>query len=191
MHKRLGLSTLAALALTAAMTARGEVAPGFYVGAGFGTTEVSEDSIDEFIADDSDTGLKAFGGYNFNEYFAIEASYFDFGEASGTIEDPDFGDIDFSTGVTGMSAAAVGRLPVAGMFAVFGKVGFASYDVEFDVTLPGFGSGSQSASETDMIYGVGGALSFADRFEARVEYEVLNVENGDVNMICVTGLYRF
>ena len=36
MHKRLGLSALATLALTAAMTAQAEVAPGFYVGAGFG-----------------------------------------------------------------------------------------------------------------------------------------------------------
>lgn len=191
MHKRLGLSALATLALTVATTAQADVAPGFYVGAGFGTTEVSEDSIDEFIADDSDTGLRAFGGYSFNEYFAIEASYFDFGEASGTLEDSDFGDVDFSVGVTGLSAAAVGRIPVAEMFALFGKVGFASYDVKFDVTVPGFGSGSQSESETDLVYGVGGALSFADRFEVRAEYEVLNVENGDVNMISVGGLYRF
>jgi OmpA-OmpF porin, OOP family len=191
MHKRLGLSALAAFALTAAMTAQADVGPSFYVGAGFGTTEVSEDSIDEFLADDSDNGLKVFGGYSFNEYFAIEASYFDFGEANGTIEDPDFGDIDFSTGVTGLSAAAVGRIPAGEMFSVFGKVGFASYDVEIDVSVPGFGSGSSSESETDLVYGVGGALSFAERFEARVEYEVLNVEDGDVNMISLSGLYRF
>jgi hypothetical protein len=62
MHKRLGLSALAALALTTAMTAQAEVAPGFYVGAGFGTTEISEESIEDFTADDSDTGLKVFGG---------------------------------------------------------------------------------------------------------------------------------
>ena len=189
MHKRLGLSALAALALTAAMTAQADVGPGFYVGAGFGTTEVSEESIDEFLADDSDTGLKVFGGYTFNEYFAIEASYFDFGEASGTIEDPFFGDIGFSVGVTGLSAAAVARIPVAEMFALFGKVGFASYDLEFDVTLDDV-SGSESESETDMVYGGGAALSFG-AFEVRAEYEVLNVEDGDVNMISVSGLYRF
>ena len=190
MHKQLGLSALAALALTVTMTAQADVGPGFYVGAGFGTTEVSEESIDEFLADDSDNGLKVFGGYSFNEFFAIEASYFDFGEASGTIEDPFFGEADFSVGVTGMSAAAVGRIPVAEMFALVGKVGFASYDVEFDVTVDGFGSGSESESETDLVYGGGAALSFG-AFEVRAEYEVLNVEDGDVNMISLSGLYRF
>ena len=189
MHKRLGLSALAALALTVAMTAQAEVAPGFYVGAGFGTTEISEESIEDFTADDSDTGLKVFGGYSFNEYFAIEASYFDLGEASGTIEDDFFGDFDFAVGVTGMSAAAVGRIPVAEMFALFGKVGFASYDLEFDVTLDDI-SGSESESESDMVYGGGAALSFG-AFEVRAEYEVLNVEDGDVNMISLSGLYRF
>lgn len=190
MHKRLGSSALAVFALTAAMTAQADVAPGFYAGAGFGTTEISEDSMDEFIADDSDNGFKVFGGYNFNPFFAIEASYFDFGQASGTIDDAFFGDIDFDAGVSGLSASVVGRIPAGEMFSVFGKVGFAQYDVEFDVTLDGE-SGSDSESETDMVYGVGAALSFAERFEVRAEYEVLNVENGDVNMIGLSGVYRF
>jgi hypothetical protein len=100
-----------------------------------------------------------------------------------------FGDFGFSVGVTGLSAAAVARIPVAEMFALFGKVGFASYDLEFDVTLDG-ASGSDSESESDMVYGGGAALSFG-AFEVRAEYEVLNVEDGDVNMISVSGLYRF
>lgn len=189
MHKRLGLSAFAALALTAAMTAQADVGPGFYAGVGLGTTEVSEESIEDFIADDSDTGFKFFGGYSFNEFFAIEASYFDFGEASGTIEDPFFGDIDFDAGVSGISAAVVGRIPAGDMFSVFGKVGFAQYDVEVEVSIDGE-SGSDSESETDMVYGGGAALSFGV-FELRAEYEVLNVEDGDVNMISVSGLYRF
>ena len=44
MHKRLGLSALAALALTAAMTAQADVGPGFYTGVGFGTTKIGDDS---------------------------------------------------------------------------------------------------------------------------------------------------
>jgi OOP family OmpA-OmpF porin len=189
MHKRIGLSALAALALTAATTAQADVGPGFYAGVGIGTTEVSEESIEDFIADDSDNGFKFFGGYTFNEFFAIEAAYFDLGEASGTIEDPFFGDIDFDAGVSGLSASVVGRIPAGDMFSVFGKVGFAQYDVELEVSLDGE-TGSDSESETDMVYGGGLALSFG-AFEVRGEYEVLNVEDGDVNMISVSGLYRF
>ncbi len=190
MHKHLASSALAAFALTAAMTARADVAPGFYAGAGFGTTELSEESLAAFTADDSDNGFKFFGGYSFNEYFAIEASYFDLGEASGTLEDSEIGEFDFDVGVSGMSASVIGRIPVAEMFSLFGRIGFASYDLEFGVSIPGIGSGSESESETDMVYGGGGALSFG-AFEVRAEYEVLNVEDGDVNMISLSGVYRF
>ena len=38
MYKRLGLTAFAALALTAAMAAQADVQPGFYAGAGVGTT---------------------------------------------------------------------------------------------------------------------------------------------------------
>ena len=55
------------------------------------------------------------------------------------------------------------------------------YDLEFDVSL-GDISGSESESESDLISGGGAALSFG-AFEVRAEYEVLNVEDGDVNMI--------
>ncbi len=94
MHKRLGLSAFASPRPDGRDGRSGRLQPGFYVGAGIGTTEIAEDSIDEFNADDSDTGFKVFGGYSFNENFAVEASYFDLGEASGAIEDfPSFGDV--------------------------------------------------------------------------------------------------
>ena len=85
MRKRLGLSVFAALALTAAMAAQADVQPGFYMGAGFGSTKIDDDGFDDIDFDDSDVGFKLFGGYSFNQNFAIEATYFDLGEASGSL----------------------------------------------------------------------------------------------------------
>ena len=186
MHKRLGMTVIAALALAASMAAQADTQPGFYAGAGIGTTKVGDDNFSGPGVDDSDTGFKIFGGYTFNENWGVEVSYFDFGEASAS----DGGD-SVSVGVTGLSAAAVGRLPINDMFAVYGKLGFASYDVDLDFNnVPGFGSGHLSDSDSDLIYGVGGALSFGGSFEARLEYEALNVD-GDASMISVSGLFRF
>jgi OmpA-OmpF porin, OOP family len=183
MHKRLGLTALAALALMAATAAQADTQPGFYAGAGIGSTKVGDDISG---VDDSDTGFKIFGGYTFTENWGVEVSYFDFGEASVSA-----GGSSASVGVTGLSASAVGRLPVSDMFAVYGKLGFASYDVDLDFNnVPGFGSGHLSDSDSDMIYGIGGALSFGGNFEARLEYEALNVD-GDASMISVSGLFRF
>jgi OOP family OmpA-OmpF porin len=189
MFKRLGLSVFAALGLTAGMAAHADVQPGFYMGAGFGTTKVGDDAFGSSV-DDSDTGFKVFGGYDFNQNFAVEVSYFDLGEASGSFEDIDFGRIDFDAGISGFSASAVGTLPVSDMFSVFAKLGFASYDVDAHVTVAGFGSGSGSTSESDMVYGVGGALGFG-QFGLRLEYEAINVDNGDANMISLSGMFRF
>ncbi|HKU15632.1 MAG TPA: outer membrane beta-barrel protein [Steroidobacteraceae bacterium] len=190
MCKRLGLSVLAVLGLAAATAVQADTQPGFYAGVGFGTTTIDDDGFAGAGIDDSDTGFKLFGGYNFNENLAVEASYFDFGEASGRFSDPFFGSASFDVGISGLSASVVGRLPVAETFALFGKIGFASYDVDASVNISGTG-GSGSQSETDMIYGIGGSLSFAQRFEARVEYEALNVDGGDASMISVSGVYRF
>ena len=137
MHKRLGLSAFAAFALMAAMAAQADTQPGFYAGAGFGTTEISDDAFDGSNVDDSDTGFKIFGGYTFNENFAVEVSYFDLGEASGREDFPPFGNVSFAVGVSGLNASAVGRLPVTTMFSLFGKLGFASYDLDASVSVAG------------------------------------------------------
>lgn len=189
MDKRLGLSVLAALALTASMAARADVQPGFYMGAGVGSTKIDDDGFDDIDFDDSDTGFKIFGGYSFNQNFAIEASYFDLGEASGNFDD--VGDsVNFDVGVSGFGVFAVGMLPVGDTFSLFGKLGYATYDIDAHVEIVGVGSGSSSDSTSDMMYGVGGALSFG-QFEVRAEYEAISVDDGDANMISVSGLYRF
>jgi OmpA-OmpF porin, OOP family len=190
MHKRLGLSVFAALALTAAMAAQADVQPGFYMGAGIGSTKIDDDGFDGagIDFDDSDTGFKVFGGYSFSQNFAIEATYFDFGEASGRFEDF-VGPVSFDVGVSGLSASAVGVLPLSDMFSVFGKLGYASYDVDAHASVAGQ-SGSASESESDLMYGAGAALSFG-QFEARAEFEAINVDGGDANMISLNGLFRF
>jgi len=193
MYKRLGLTAFAAFALTAAMAARADVPPGFYAGASVGKTKLSDEGFDSFgvDVDESDTGFKIFGGYSFNENFAVEVSWFDLGEVSGTLNDPFFGDIDFDVGVSGLNASAVGRVPVSETFSLFGKIGFASYDLDGHATISGVGSGSDSESETDLTYGVGAALSFGGQWEVRAEFEAINVDDGDANMLSVGAMYRF
>jgi OOP family OmpA-OmpF porin len=191
------MSVLAALGLTAAMAAHADTQPSFYMGAGFGTTKVGGgggalgvgDLGDVDGVDDSDTGFKVFGGYNFNQNFAVELSYFDLGEAGASVSDG-IDTASFSIGISGFGASAVGTLPVSDMFSVFAKLGFASYDVDGDASVSGFGSASFSESESDMTYGVGGALGFG-QFGLRLEYEAINVDDGDANMISLSGVYHF
>ena len=60
MDKRLALSAFAALALTAAMAARADVQPGFYMGAGVGSTKIDDDGFDDIDFDDGIVPMRMF-----------------------------------------------------------------------------------------------------------------------------------
>ncbi|NJO13565.1 MAG: porin family protein [Gammaproteobacteria bacterium] len=126
MHKRLGLTaltTLATLGLMAANAAQAaDAAPGFYAGVSIGNASAEDDDSG---FDGDDTGFKLFGGYSFNQNFAVELAYF-----NGGAPDDNFGSINVELETTGFIGSAVGRLPVSDTVTLFGKIGFASYDVE-------------------------------------------------------------
>jgi OOP family OmpA-OmpF porin len=185
MCKRPGLSALpalAALALLGATAAQADVRPGFYGGVSIGSASVEDDDSG---FDGDDTGFKLFGGYSFNDNFAVELAYI-----NGGGPDDDFGPINVELEVSGFNASAVGRLPVSETVALFGKLGFASYDVEATARSGGF-SASEDDSDTDISYGVGASIAINERFDVRVEYEAIDVSEGAFNLLSVGGSYRF
>jgi OOP family OmpA-OmpF porin len=194
MYKHFGLSGLAVLGLMAGVAAQAEIQPGFYAGA-----SVGQSSIDVGELDDSDTSFKVFGGYTFNDYFAVELAYFDGGsveESFPSILTP-YLDALVEAEVAGFTAAAIGRLPIGEAFALYGKLGLASSDTEVTVrypnapSQPGFPeSFSHKESSEDLMYGIGAAFGFG-RFEVRGEYEMFDVSDGDFSVLSLTGLFRF
>ncbi|HKE95016.1 MAG TPA: porin family protein [Povalibacter sp.] len=159
---------------------------GFYIGAGVGKTgiQISDEEVGlDFDADD--TAFKAFAGYQFNRYFAVEMGYFDGGAPSDEIEG-----IDLSVDTSGLTASVVGMLPIGDVFSLYGKLGMASYDAKVTASFQGF-SESEKASEDDTLYGVGAMFDIGERFQLRAEYEVINIDDGDFNMLSVNGVYKF
>jgi len=191
MHKRMALNGLALLGLLASSTVLAEIQPGFYVGAGVGKANIELDEVDGFKFDSDDTAFKVFGGYNFNQYFAVEAAYFDGGEPEeAVIVVPGFrGTVD--AGLTGLIASAVGRLPLGDMFSVYGKLGLVSYDVEVKGRANGDVVYEREGSEDDVSYGVGAAFNLGPSFELRAEYEAIAIDDGDYNLLTVQGLFKF
>jgi OmpA-OmpF porin, OOP family len=186
MYKRVALNGLAMLGLLAGASAYADQAPGFYAGAGIGQATVK---VDDSAFDDSDTAFKVFGGYNFNNNFAAEVTYFD-GGAPGESFDLGGGDTGrVEAAFTGLNLSVIGRIPVSESFAVFAKVGYSSYDVKVKASAFGF-SDSASDSENDLSYGAGAAFTFG-QFDVRGEYEAINVDGGDFNILSLSGVYRF
>jgi OOP family OmpA-OmpF porin len=140
---------------------------GFYAGAGVG-----QSFVDEGAYDDEDTAFSVFGGYQFNQYFGLEAGYADFGkiEAEGT--DAAFeGDSVYLT--------AVGTLPITDRFSAYAKAGLHRWNV--DTALPGL-TGNNDDSGSDPTYGVGVQYRFTDRVALRGEYSRFEVEDLDADL---------
>jgi len=181
MNKRVALNGWVLVGMFASASALADVQPGFYAGAGVGKASIEIDDV--FDADD--TAFKVFGGYSFNPNFAVELAYID-----GGAPDERFGAGSIEVAVDGINASAVGRLPINEKFSVFGKLGFASYDVEVKVRAGNL-SGSGSDSDEDLSYGIGGAFSLSSAVELRGEYEAIDVTDGSFSLLSVTGVYKF
>jgi hypothetical protein len=181
MDKRIGITAAALLALFAASVAGAEES-GFYVGAGIGKSEVEVDDVD---FDGDDTSFKVFAGYAFSPNLALEGAYFDGGTADET-----FGPAVVEAEVSGFNASVVGSIPLGDVFTLFGRIGFAAYDVDVTGRIGNNTVASISDSDEDLSYGFGGAFTIG-KFQLRAEYESIDASGGSFNTMSLNGLYRF
>jgi OOP family OmpA-OmpF porin len=148
-------------------------------------------------ADDSDSGFKIFGGYQFNPNFAFEVAYVDLGEAKISGTDSFLGSATATIEVSGFNFAVVGSFPVGERFNLMGKAGFFRWDLDASVNTS-IVSGSLNESGFDPMFGIGGSFNITKKFGVRVEYEkFLDVGDedttgqSDVDLISASLFFRF
>jgi outer membrane immunogenic protein len=154
---------------------------GFYFGGSVGQTTVN---VDDFDFDKTETGYKAFVGFNFLPFLGIEGGYIDFGSPSDSI-----GPIDIEVDATGWEAFVVGTLPI-GPVDLFVKAGGVEADLE--ATAKNTPVGTVSAEESDELfaYGAGAAINFG-KFAIRVEAEGYDTDEiDDLYFISVGATYH-
>lgn len=180
----LALTLASTLALTAAAGSAHAADAGFYAGVSIGRSAVK---IDDFGVKASDTAFKLFGGYRFNDYFATELAFIDGGTPSDTPRTS-----RYEAEISGFNASAMGRFPITESFAVFGKLGFASYDYSLRrISSGGVVTNIEDDSRSDLSYGIGASFTFNSSFSLRAEYEVVDVSDADFALVSVGGTYSF
>ncbi|MDX1302061.1 outer membrane beta-barrel protein [Photobacterium sp.] len=163
---------------------------GAYVGGVIGVTQFEFSSEDKaWIADgsgaidDSDTGFKLFGGYQFNRYTAIEGFYADLGGVK--IKYPNE-ELKMNTGANSFGVSGLGILPVSDNLEIFAKVGLQSWNAKL-INKDGLFVGDNG---TDLIFGVGVAFRVA-QVSLRGEFERYDFDDTNVEMISVGINYNF
>jgi len=189
MKKIMSLKTLSLLSCLAFSSQQSLAANAgkFYVGADVGATEFSgdgpgKDSI--FVPGqkfrDSDTSYGLHAGFQFNDWFAAELGYTDFGSATDRFKiKPDIVFIvapnDTQTvDAKGISLTGVFSHQLSSKFSVLGLLGVSSMD--YKNTLSGGFSevtGSllerHSFSDQGLIYGMGATYALNDAFALRLD----------------------
>ncbi len=187
--------------------------PAWYVGVGLGRTDVKKTSSWTQVTDAAlltrgltsttlieshDTAWKLFGGYQFNENFAVEAGYHDLGTFKGvtSVTAPAAATVGGKWDAYAGSVSAVGIYPLVKQFSVFGKAGFAVSRVKVDV--PAAAPYSASATRLQPLIGIGARFDITKAIGVRAEFERFNnVGDGDktgqspVNVWSISAQYRF
>jgi OOP family OmpA-OmpF porin len=191
---------IAAATLVAASALSAQAAD-FYVGGSVGSSKyktdgdtVQDGSLTLRLTDKSDTGLKIFGGAEITSNVAVEAGYVDLGKlkfSGNAAGNPFTGDIRG----TGFFIDAVGQLPVANDFTLFGKLGVFSGKAKVSVNVSGVGSGSDSDSGTDVTFGLGASYALTKNLSVRGEWERFRFkvygDKSDADLLSVGLSYKF
>jgi OmpA-OmpF porin, OOP family len=204
------LSFAALSIFTASFTAAAD--PGWYFGGNGGRseTDVDEDRIAEDLRDqgflttsmddnERDTGFKAFGGYQFNKYFAMESGYYDLGDFGFTSFTAPAGTLHGVLGARGLNLDAVLHMPFTEKFSAFARAGLAYSEVEGAFEGTGLVSVVEPNSEkraANLKFGAGLEYMFTHRFGMRLEAERYRIDDsvgnkGDIDLISAGVLFRF
>ncbi len=148
----------------------------------------------------TDTAYKLFGGYQFNKNFALEAGYFNLGQFSYTATTVPAGTLNGNIKLQGLNLDAVGILPLADKFSVFGRLGLQYAQAKDNFTSSGAvnvpTNPNPSHSALDYKAGVGVQYDFTESLGMRAEAERYRIDDavgnkGNIDMYSVGLVYRF
>lgn len=187
--KKVILSTVLSVSSIMSSAVYAEVYLGASIGTGQYKVDLSGVPGERGDFEDSGTATKIYGGYNFNKYFAAEATNYNFAEASvGAFETTPGGPVVTGAAVSmkGFGAYAVGMYPVSKEFNLMAKLGLLSWDA--DISANGR---SASNSGTDAAYGIAASYAFTKELLALAEWEGFQSDNPELSMFSLGFRYVF
>jgi opacity protein-like surface antigen len=187
----LGLLALAsALASLAAQADVNEPVLRVGVAASFGSfqgDDVPDPSLGDKFIDDNAVGLKAYGQYQFNNWFGIEGAYHSTGEFEDTSSSESLpGKLSLS--FTGFSAQGLLFVPLpSDELQAYVKAGYYDFDAELGLNS----SNISSSSETGLVFGAGALIDIGDNLAIRADLDVFDAKAGDLLAVNLGVQYSF
>ena len=183
----------------------------WYIGAGVGQSRATIDeprlraslaangeTVTGFSKDQRDTGYKLFAGRQLNQYFAVEAGYFDLGKFDFKSSTSGNGVLNGEAGFRGVNLDLLGQLPLSQRLSLLGRVGmhYTKTNTEFSGNRL-LGSTNTHASERKLNakLGLGLEYKFSEALALRGEVERYRLNDavgnrGDADLYSVSLVYK-
>jgi len=173
-------------------------ADGWYAGGSIGYANNKFSSSAPLVLDEEDkpvpmsekkhaTAYKLFGGYQFNQNWATEFEYIDFGKYKSSISGvSDAGVLNIKS--SALAASLVGMWSFNDAFSAIGKLGLASKHTQTTGDLSDPNGMSLIGSRTTLVplLGIGAEYRLTQRVSLRAEYEYL----GTTEVVANTDKYK-
>lgn len=216
--KTIALSCLA-LSMMAAQAARADepfIHPDWansavYIGAGIGQARASIDeqrirasltangaSVSAFNTDEREAGYKLFVGKQLNQYFAVEAGFFDLGTFGFDATTTGNGVLSGEAGFRGVNLDLVGQWPLTERLSLLARAGaqYAKASTHFSGNrLAAVTNPDASERKLNAKVGLGAEYKFSEALAARAEIERYRLNDavgnrGDVDLVSFSLVYK-
>lgn len=180
-----------ALVGTTAVNVAQAAESGVYLGLDAGQAEAHKYCDNITNCDSADTTVRGEVGYQFNDNLGAELGYTSF----GTLFKANDNNVNAKQDASAWTASALGTLPIAERFGVFGRLGFARYNVSNSGTVQGVPV--EDKNTTKPYFGAGVKFDLTSSWMLRAEYQLYTDISGvggkkdNVQGWYAGGVYRF
>ena len=147
-----------------------------YLGGSIGTASLNDD-FDGFDIDTDSVSLRLIVGWQFNDYFALEGGYHNFGDFEQNF-DAGGEPVDVILKADGFTLGVTGTLPLGDKFALFGRAGSFFWDGDAEIN-----NVTQAKPEdTNLYFGAGARYAFSDRLYLLADWSRYELEDTQSNV---------
>lgn len=176
------LSTLLAIALTVSAPVTTLADDGFFVAAGLGSAELSED-FDGFDVDASSTAYRIAVGWRFSEFLAIGGGYQNFGRFDQTL-DIDGTSTEVSLKADGFTLGGIVSWPVGNRWSLFARAGAFFWDGDAEIN----DATEASPEDTNLYLGAGARVVLTERWSLTADGSRYALDDTSSTVVSI-GIY--
>lgn len=157
---------------------------GWYAGLGIGQSHYQD--VDAPSANTRSEGWKAYAGYAFNKYLAIEGGYANLNDMTATD-----GTLNVNVATDAWTLGALLSYPVTEKFAVMGKLGAAYVLSDINVKNGTARMVRTGDDDYEPNYGVGVSYALLDNLSLRAEWERFDRSDFDIDLVTAGAVLKF